>query len=142
MNENETDCNPQKDTNEYTNEYTNKDVNNKDINKGIEDVNIMKSKPVDDLINNAELSVEESIKTSKPEDFMFLKKDFSREGSTPLNEAIPLASVMHGDQITSSPTITFGQDTINMIDEFIKNEKQHKKKKSVIQRIIDVFKCC
>lgn len=53
--------------------------------------------------------------------------------------------IPNAEQINSSPELVFGQDTINMVDEFMKNEavmRSEVKKKGILRRILTRVFCC
>lgn len=54
-------------------------------------------------------------------------------------------SIPNTEQINSSPEITLGQDTLNMVDEFMKNEEIEKienQKGNIFKRIAKALFCC
>lgn len=51
--------------------------------------------------------------------------------------------IPNAEDVASSPELVFGENTITMIDEFMKNEmKTQKTKKKGIRRIIAMLSCC
>lgn len=76
-------------------------------------------------------------------DFLFESREFgSRENA---NLASPVIAIPNADEIKSSPEISFGQDTLNMVDEFMKSEaiaQRSIKKRSVASRILRRLFCC
>ena len=75
----------------------------------------------------------------KTEDIIIIDQNFDRKPSDFKGFSIPEVS-----QITSSPDIVLGPETLSMVDEFINEERQieENKKKRFLGRFFNFINCC
>jgi hypothetical protein len=77
-------------------------------------------------------------------EFLFENREFRSKERESNNETGPM-KIPNAEQIASSPEITFGQDTMNMVDEFMRNEtlaRSRVKKGNIFKRVLRKVFCC
>lgn len=100
-------------------------------------------------------SLEHCLRNSKSEEFILEtkefgveqcpKENFSEDNTREMPFRLQSISIPNTEQIMSSPEIAFGQDTLNMVDEFMRDEadiKTESKKASLLSRIVRRLFCC
>ncbi|ELA41076.1 uncharacterized protein VICG_01869 [Vittaforma corneae ATCC 50505] len=82
---------------------------------------------------------------TKTGDFIFENREFNNHDKEQTAADSQTIAIPNAHEIKSSPEISFGQDTLNMVDEFMKNEaiaQTNTKKRNVVGEILRRLFCC